>query len=539
MQSAEGRQNKKASGITALFGFRHNKGWHRIIACVWYIIAALVIFMGIMTRTPVSVIVGAFLLSPLFLLHDTIRDKIPLFRKRKVGFTILGFLAAYAVAMLLCWAVEPKVSKADRQAAAQVDSLIDDIGEVSLDNAEQIKAAERAYDALSEEQKAIVKNEDTLQADVASLNDLTDQKAAADVDNLITAVGEVTYEKVDQVEAAQTAYNALTDQQKSLVTHTDLLEAEIEELKNSVDQYEADAQAAASVDEAIRKVAEASDGENGKPSEAFAAVVDDALASYEKLSSDQKKLVKEYGVLEKTEAYIASYQAGEVQKLIDAAMKNGKGYDKAEEAYEKLSDTAKTYVMDYDAFKATKDRYDYIQSAQTVSYNDLRKYPDTYEGTPIKLKLTLETVEPDGLIFNGDVIGVVSGTSNEVAVYDSRSVREPRFVEGDTITLYGDADGLVKLKQYIKGSGLLGSDLFARTVDEYEVPCIRVKYTSEDVAIQTSGTPSSDSAYERGQKAADDLADSLESLDWDKEQSEAREKGQELAEKLNRLIGAE
>ena len=85
-----------------------------------------------------------------------------------------------------------------------------------------------------------------------------------------------------------------------------------------------------------------------------------------------------------------------------------------------------------------------------------------------------------GIIFNGKILAVVSGTSSEVAVYDKREVREPRFMNGDKITVYGTAKGLVKETTYVKGSGLFGSDLFADKVEEKEIPCINVVYTNRD-----------------------------------------------------------
>ena len=44
-----------------------------------------------------------------------------------------------------------------------------------------------------------------------------DEKAAQEVDNLISAIGDVTLEKEDFIDAARAAYDELTDNQKDLV----------------------------------------------------------------------------------------------------------------------------------------------------------------------------------------------------------------------------------------------------------------------------------------------------------------------------------
>ena len=116
----------------------------------------------------------------------------------------------------------------DRAAAKGADDLIDAIGEVSLGSESDIRAARAAYDALTEEQKALVTRLDALEAAEAKLTALKADKAAAKgVDDLISAIGEVTRGSGAAIEAARNAYNALTEAQKRQVTKLpELLEAE-------------------------------------------------------------------------------------------------------------------------------------------------------------------------------------------------------------------------------------------------------------------------------------------------------------------------
>ena len=80
----------------------------------------------------------------------------------------------------------------DRAAAAAVDSLIDEIGDVTLESKQAIETARAAYDNLTPTQKTYVTKLDTLTAAEAAYKALVDQKAADDVMEKINEIGEVT-----------------------------------------------------------------------------------------------------------------------------------------------------------------------------------------------------------------------------------------------------------------------------------------------------------------------------------------------------------
>ena len=132
---------------------------------------------------------------------------------------------------------------ADLTAAAGTDALIDAIGEVSLESAASITAAQDAYNALTDAQKALVTKLDTLTVAKAAYDTLAaaaeqeaiDAAAAKGVTDKITAIGTVTLQSESAITAARAAYDALTDTQKAMVTNLDTLtaaEAALEELKN-------------------------------------------------------------------------------------------------------------------------------------------------------------------------------------------------------------------------------------------------------------------------------------------------------------------
>lgn len=176
-------------------------------------------------------------------------------------------------------------------------------------------------------------------------------------------------------------------------------------------------------------------------------------------------------------------------------------YTKSLEEYEALIVQGKLAARD-----------EFIKNADSVSFESLRRNPDTYEGKPLKMTIQVSKVEADGVIFNGAVWATYEG--HQIIVYDNREIREPRLMAGDTITIYAAGNGLSKIKTYEKGTGFLGTDLGANVVKEEEVPSVKIKYTdAEDISKYTADTSSpDDSEYYNN-------------------------KGRDLAEKLNEIVG--
>ena len=99
---------------------------------------------------------------------------------------------------------------------------IDAIGEVTLESENAIDAARAAYEALTEAQQAEVKSYDKLTAAEARLAVL---KPAKPVEKLIDAIGEVTLGSESAIAAARTAYDNLTEAQQAEVKNYDKLTA--------------------------------------------------------------------------------------------------------------------------------------------------------------------------------------------------------------------------------------------------------------------------------------------------------------------------
>ena len=117
-------------------------------------------------------------------------------------------------------------ASADKAAANAVAEKITAIGTVTLDSKTAIEVARAAYDALTDEQKALVANYETLtiaEASLKALQDAADKTAADAVAEKIAAIGTVTLDSKNAIEAARTAYDALTATQKALVTNYNVL----------------------------------------------------------------------------------------------------------------------------------------------------------------------------------------------------------------------------------------------------------------------------------------------------------------------------
>ncbi len=100
--------------------------------------------------------------------------------------------------------------------AREIEAKIDALGEVTLESKPKVDEARNAYAAASEEVKAAVGNYDVLTAAQETLNRLTAQAVADTIDSLDNITAE---NGASAIADAKTAYNALPDELKSLVTN--------------------------------------------------------------------------------------------------------------------------------------------------------------------------------------------------------------------------------------------------------------------------------------------------------------------------------
>jgi hypothetical protein len=125
----------------------------------------------------------------------------------------------------------------------------------------------------------------------------SDESVAANVQELIAAIGTVTLDSEEAIEAARVAYDALTDTQKALVSNLDVLtaaEAKLAELKTAAEQEAADKAAVANAEALIAAI--------GKVTKESGDAIKAARNAYDALTAAQKEMVTSLKVLTDAEA---------------------------------------------------------------------------------------------------------------------------------------------------------------------------------------------------------------------------------------------
>jgi len=236
--------------------------------------------------------------------------------------------AAYKVYMVLKDSDStPKTSEMLTVRVASVEELLAPAKEAAITELNVYKNAEDYRDAektqitkILANAKVLINNAKTAEEIAEQLSDAkadldklktsaelaADEKTQTDanaVKALIEALGDVTLEKKESVEAARNAYDALSTDAKKLVSNYDVLvqaeksiqtleaKKQQEELKNQMD-----AAAAASISNAITAIGEVTLDKRG--------VVEAARAAYDTLTDDQKVLVTNYTDLTAAESRI-------------------------------------------------------------------------------------------------------------------------------------------------------------------------------------------------------------------------------------------
>ena len=221
----------------------------------------------------------------------------------------------------------------DDPAVAAVKELIDAIGEVTLDSGDAIDAARAAYDKLPEAKKALVDNYEKLTAAEEAYTALVDAAAAKAVDDLIDAIGEVTLESGAAIKAARAAYDALTDTQKELVKNYEKLLAAEELYEELTASAAAIAQKAAEEAKQAQEEAEAAQKAAEEAAEAAKAAQEAAEAAAAKAGENNAAAEEARKAAETAQAAAEAAQAKaeEAQKKAEEAKTGAEAARKAAE----------------------------------------------------------------------------------------------------------------------------------------------------------------------------------------------------------------
>ena len=195
-----------------------------------------------------------------------------------------------------------ELSDADKLAA--VESLIDGIGTVDLDSRAAIDAAREAYDALDDRLKEKVGNAGLIEQAEAAYEQVRLTADAFAIEGAIAAIGEVTTDSAEAIEAAKALYEAAPAEVQALIGNF----AALEEAESALNEIR-EAETAAAEEE--RQAAEAAAEEEARLS-AEAAAVEEAIAAIGEVTADSAEAI------EKAKALYEAAPA-EVQALIGNA----------------------------------------------------------------------------------------------------------------------------------------------------------------------------------------------------------------------------
>lgn len=110
--------------------------------------------------------------------------------------------------------------------------------------------------------------------------------------------------------------------------------------------------------------------------------------------------------------------------------------------------------------------------AESPSYDDLSRYPDKYKTIPIKVTVYVKEARVGALrgLLDGGYLCTING--QDLAVSDIRSVKEPKLLEGDTVTIYGYGGGSSIMQRKQKGT------IIDKVLEEWYIPAVNIEYVS-------------------------------------------------------------
>ena len=254
---------------------------------------------------------------------------------------------------------------------------LSDATDVTISDKGAIETARAAYDALTDDQKALISEgtlskltaaEDALEAAEAAADDQEIADAVADMIAELPNAADVSVGDKDAIEAARAAYEDLTDDQKALISEdilSKLTDAE-DALEAATEQAEADQAAADAAAEKIAAIPEEITVDDK-------AAIEAARAAYDALTDDQKALVNEDSLRKLADAEEALEKAEIEAKEAEA---DKEAADKVAAAITALP--AAVTVNDKAAVEAARAAYDALSDAQKalISDNTLKKLTD-------------------------------------------------------------------------------------------------------------------------------------------------------------------
>lgn len=244
----------------------------------------------------------------------------------------------------------------DHAAANDVIEKISSIGTVLY--ADETKAkldeARGAYDALSDAQKTLVTNYQTLtDAEELYASFVLDDEVANNVDDLINAIGDVVYieECKAKIDAARAAYDELTERQKEFVLNYNALTVKERQYANLAEDYAA----AASVEDLINAIGEVVYTKESEEK------IKNAKSAYKTLTEARRVLVRNVATLTNAEKIYLdldkTYKAIDSIDFVEYNDESKQKIEAARVAYNSLDEETKAKIPNYDKLTSSEEKY--------------------------------------------------------------------------------------------------------------------------------------------------------------------------------------
>ena len=249
---------------------------------------------------------------------------------------------------------ESEVDEADKKAASAVDELINKLEPVTIDKKDAILQARKAYDTLTKKQQSLVAHPEYLNRAEQTYDKLKAQEVSAEISAILT--GTITLDSKDAIYKAQQLYDALTDNQKKLVTNYKQLQDAKATYQNLI--------LASPVIELIKNIGEVTLEKGG--------AITRAIEAYNALTAEQQELVSNYSVLE--EAYqnysdlLAAHQVStKISQIGVVTKESGSLLGQIRNAYNNLSDRQKSLVENYSDLEKAESAYQGLNKSDETS----------------------------------------------------------------------------------------------------------------------------------------------------------------------------
>ena len=249
---------------------------------------------------------------------------------------------------------ESEADEADKKAASAVDELINKLEPVTIDKKDAILQARKAYDTLTKKQQSLVAHPEYLNRAEQTYDKLKAQEVSAEISAILT--GTITLNSKDAIYKAQQLYDALTDNQKKLVTN-------YKQLQNAKAMYQ-NLILVSPVIELIKNIGEVT-LEKGD-------AITRAIEAYNALTAEQQELVSNYSVLE--DAYrnysdlLAAHQVStKISQIGVVTKESGSLLGQIRNAYNNLSDRQKSLVENYSDLEKAESAYQGLNKSDETS----------------------------------------------------------------------------------------------------------------------------------------------------------------------------